>query len=78
MPEQVVTREDVTKEIMANYQVESKIGWKQRVEEWLGSQPNITQPCNSNDKENGNERQEAEEVASRSIQEKKQLVWFII
>merc|ERR1712183_57166 len=73
VPEQVVTREDVTKEIMANYQVESKIGWKQRVEEWLGSQPNITPPCNSNDKENGNERQEAEEATSRSIQEKKQL-----
>merc|ERR1712096_145372 len=72
-PEQVVTREDVTKEIMANYQVESKIGWKQRVEEWLGSQPNVAPPCNSNDKENGNETQEAEEATSRSIQEKKQL-----
>ena len=78
MPEQVVTREDVTQEIMANYQVESKIGWKQRVEEWLGSQPNVAPPCNSNDKENGNETQEAEEVTSRSIQEKKQLVRFII
>lgn len=60
-----VTREDVTKEIMEKYHVESKKGWKQRVEEWLGSQPDIAV--------SGNVKESEEEIVSKGNQEKREM-----
>ena len=67
MPKNDVTREDVTKEIMEKYHVESKKGWKQRVEEWLGSQPDIQAPS-------GNMKESEEEIVSKGNQEKREMV----
>ena len=66
MPKNDVTREDVTKEIMEKYHVESKKGWKQRVEEWLGSQPDIAV--------SGNVKESEEEIVSKGNQEKREMV----
>jgi len=57
VPVKEVTREDVTREIMENYHVEAKKGWFQRVKEWLGSQPDVTPPCNATNKEEEHERE---------------------
>jgi len=57
VPDKEVTREDVTREIMKKYHVEAKKGWLQRVKEWLGSQPDVTPPCNATNKEKEHERE---------------------
>merc|ERR1719466_354997 len=57
VPVKEVTREDVTREIMEKYHVEAKKDWLQRVKEWLGSQPDVTLPCNATNKEKEHERE---------------------
>ena len=56
---------------MQKYRLEPKKGWKQRVEEWLGTQTDKTSLSNATGKEHGKERQEAENLSDQVI---KQLV----
>jgi len=69
VPIKDVTREDVTREIMQKYRLEPKKGWKQRVEEWLGTQTDKTSLSNATGKEHGKERQEAENLSDQVIKQ---------